>query len=196
LAEDGFIERTSTTSSTIGRQTPAPSIERPFEGDAPPGRLARFFFRDTIRPSVQSLIWSPRIIEVLKKFLIPVFAFTVAAIGCSGSSNDAPHGDAGTAGAAAVVDGSMTGVNSAAAGPDAGCTLETFCPIFLQYCGATSPGYTTLAECMTTYAALGAANPYKQQCDSYHLCLAIYDTGSDRVLHCSHAAGGGNVCGF
>jgi hypothetical protein len=142
---------------------------------------------------------SPRIIEVFKKLLIPALALTVAALGCGGGSNDTT-GAGGRVGAAGVdgstADGSMTGVNSAAAGPDAGCTLETFCPIFLAYCGSTTPGYTTLAECMTTYAAIGAANPYKQQCESYHLCLAIYDTGSDRVLHCSHAAGGGNVCGF
>jgi hypothetical protein len=135
---------------------------------------------------------------VFKQLLIPVLAFTVAVLGCSGSSNDTT-GDAGKIGTAGVdgatVDGA-TGINSPAAGPDAGCTLENFCPIFLQYCGAASPGYTNLDACTATYAALGTANPYKQQCQSYHLCLAIYDTGSDRMLHCSHAAGGGNVCGF
>ena len=131
---------------------------------------------------------------MLKKLLIPVFAFTVAAIGCSGSSNDTTHGDAGTAGSTAVADASMTGLNSPVAGADAGCTLETFCPIFLQYCGTANPGYTTLAECMTTYAAIGATNSSGQQCESYHLCNAIYDTGSDRALHCSHAAGEGGVC--
>jgi hypothetical protein len=104
---------------------------------------------------------------VFKKLLIPALALTVAALGCGGGSNDTT-GAGGRVGAAGVdgstADGSMTGVNSAAAGPDAGCTLETFCPIFLAYCGSTTPGYTTLAECMTTYAAIGAANPYKQQC--------------------------------
>ena len=139
-----------------------------------------------------------------KKFLIPVFAFAASALGC-GSSNDTTGGGAGATGAAggatagadastAGVDGSATGLNSGAAGADAGCALETFCPIFLQYCGTANPGYTTLAECMTTYAAVGATNPSGQQCESYHLCNAIYDTGSDRALHCSHAAGGGGVC--
>ncbi len=120
------------------------------------------------------------------KFLIPVFAFTVAAIGCGGGAGDTPRGDAGAAGA----DASMTGLNSPAAGADVVCTLETFCPIYLAYCGTATPGYTTLAECMTSFAAI----PYAQQCESYHLCNAIYDTGSDRALHCSHAAGGGGVC--
>ena len=147
-------------------------------------------------------------IEVLKKLLIPVFAVAVAAVGCSGANNATGDGKTGTAGstagadastadaagATASADGSMTGLNSPAAGADAGCTLETFCPIFLQYCGTANPGYTTLAECMTTYAAVGATNPSGQQCESYHLCNAIDDTGSDRALHCSHAAGRGGVC--
>ena len=153
-------------------------------------------------------------IAVLNKLLIPGFAFTVAAfavaaLGCSGGSTDATgNGKTGAAGATAGadasmadaagstadLDGSMTGLNSPAAGADAGCTLETFCPIFLEYCGAANPGYTTLAECMATYAAIGATNPSGQQCESYHLCNAIYDTGGDRVLHCSHAAGRGGVC--
>ena len=133
---------------------------------------------------------------MLKKLLIPVFAFTVAAIGCSGGSNDTPSGDAGAAGSTAAADASMTGLNSPVAGPDVVCTLETFCPIYVAYCDTTIPGYTTLAECMTTFAALGVANPTKQTCQSEHLCLAIYDTGSDRMLHCLHASGGGNQCGF
>jgi hypothetical protein len=148
-------------------------------------------------------------IEVLKKLLIPVFAVAVATVGCSGGSTNATGdgktgavgstagADAATADAAgstASADGSMTGLNSPPAGADAGCTLETFCPIFLQYCGTANPGYTTLEECMTTYAAVGASNPSGQQCESYHLCNAIDDTGSDRALHCSHAAGRGGVC--
>jgi hypothetical protein len=166
---------------------------------------------------------------VLKKLLIPVFAFTVAAIGCSGGSNNTTDGGNGTAGSTggssggaasasggaagggaggssgrtAGASGGAAGASGGGAGSDAGsgddifapvCTLETFCPIFLEYCGTTTPGYTTLAECMTTYAAIGAATPNKQQCETFHLCNAIYDTGSDRTLHCGHAAGGGGVC--
>jgi hypothetical protein len=141
--------------------------------------------------------------EVPVKFLIPAFAFAVAAAGCGGGANDGTGGSAGETGAASA-DGSTAGTGGDVAGSDAGggdvtaptCTIETFCPIYLAYCGTSTPGYTTLAECMATYSAIGAADPYKQQCESYHLCLAIYDTGSDRTLHCSHAVGGGNLCGF
>jgi len=155
---------------------------------------------------------------VLKTFLIPVLAFAVAAIGCDGSSSDTTGGGAGKTGAAgstagaggstadgstagwdgstASADGSTagTGLDSPAAGGDVVCNLQTFCPVFLAYCGTTTPGYTTMDECMTTYAAVGAATPAKQQCESYHLCNAIYDTGDDRALHCGHAAGGGGIC--
>lgn len=163
---------------------------------------------------------------MLKKLLIPVLAFTVAAIGCGGGSNDTTGGGAGSGGstagaggstagadgstagadgwtagtdAAAGVDGADgaevgTGLDSPPAGADVVCTLQTFCPVFLTYCGTTTPGYTTLAECMTSFAAVGAANALKQQCESYHLCNAIYDTGDDRALHCGHAAGAGTVC--
>jgi hypothetical protein len=158
--------------------------------------------------------------RMLKRLLIPVLAFTVAAIGCGGNSNrtiggDGETGAAGTEGATAGASGATAGVSGATAGTSGGeagtsggtdagsdgafpaCNLETFCPVFLATCGTTTKGYTTLAECMTTFAAVGAASPYQQQCESYHLCLALaYDPGSDRTLHCSHAAGGGNVCGF
>jgi hypothetical protein len=70
-----------------------------------------------------------------------------------------------------------------------------FCTVLLGFCGPASPGYATMAECMTTYDALGTANPFKQQCESYHLCNAANDTGSDRTLHCGHAVGQG-PCDF
>ncbi|HEX4403500.1 MAG TPA: hypothetical protein VH560_01650 [Polyangia bacterium] len=127
-----------------------------------------------------------------KTFLISIFALTIAASGCGGGSSDTPRPDAG----APVADASMTGLNSPAAGPDVVCTLDTFCPTFIAYCGTATPGYTTLAECMSTFAALGVANAPKQTCQGQHLCLAIYDTGSDRALHCLHASGGGDQCGF
>ncbi|HTA19330.1 MAG TPA: hypothetical protein VK989_08555 [Polyangia bacterium] len=134
-----------------------------------------------------------------KRFLIPVFAFTVAAISCGGGPSDTARGDAGAAvgdASTAGADAAMTGLNSPVAGPDVVCSLATFCPVYIMYCGTATPGYTTPAECMATFAALGAANPTKQMCQSTHLCLAIYDTGSDRMLHCLHASGGGDQCGF
>jgi hypothetical protein len=163
-----------------------------------------------------------RLIEdhgVSKKFLIPVFAFAVAALGCSGSRDDtigsggaagstsgAGASTAGTGGPAAGTEGSTAGSSGGTDGTDGtdagsdgsfpACNLETFCPVFLAYCGTTTPGYTTLTECMATFAAVGVANPYQQQCETYHLCIAIFDTGSDRTLHCSHAAGAGMVCGL
>jgi len=141
------------------------------------------------------------------KFLVAVFACAVAVTGCDSNSNDAAGGGAGktgTAGSTGGTDGSTAGTSGDAAGWDAGsesdpnfpvCNLETFCPIFLAYCGTTTPGYRTLAECMATYAAVGAADPDKQQCETFHLCNATADTGDDRTLHCSHAAGAGGLCG-
>jgi hypothetical protein len=184
---------------SVARRTLAPSTERPSEARRAIQASCAFLLSGYDPCGFGSAVFVSEDHRVLKKFLIPVFAFAAAAIGCTGGSNDVSVHEAGTAGSdgsTAVVDGSMTGVNSAAAGPDVSCTLETFCPIYLAYCGTTTPSYSTLAECTTTFTALGTANPYKQQCQSYHLCLAIYDTGSDRVLHCSHAAGGGNQCGF
>jgi hypothetical protein len=161
---------------------------------------------------------------VLNKLLIPVFAFTVAASGCGGSSNNTTGGDgktgaagstsgiAGATGAAgdsvgadawtAGTGGSTADTSDGAAGADDAlpggtypvCTVDTFCQLFIAYCGTTTPGYTTMDECMTTYAAVGAATPTKQQCETSHLCSAVFDTGDERTLHCGHAAGGGGLC--
>ena len=161
-----------------------------------------------------------------KSLSIPVFAFIVAAIGCSGSSMDMTDGGAGktgtagsggsTAGSGGFTAGSNGsaagsgggGADAGAAGSDAGaddgptppsCLAEDwspsmFCTILLGFCGNATPGYTTMAECMTTYAAVGVATPNKQLCESEHLCNAANDTGDDRTLHCSHAVGAGDGC--
>jgi hypothetical protein len=142
-----------------------------------------------------------------KILLIPVFAFAVAPLGCNGNANNG-SGNTGTAGA---TDASAAGAAGSAAGScggssgDAGieppaCTTDVFsptmfCTILLAFCGDCTAGYTTMNQCMTTYAALGTSNPFKQQCESEHLCNAANDTGSDRTLHCSHAAGQG-LCNF
>jgi hypothetical protein len=148
-----------------------------------------------------------------KHHLIPVFAFAVAAAGCGGGSSAAPDGAAGQSGAGGMPDstGGGAGWDAAAAGaagtdaslnpdiPPPGCTTDvwppaTFCMYYLAFCGTTTPGYTTMDECMATYAAVGAATPTKQMCESYHLCNACNDTGDDRTLHCGHAVGMGGIC--
>jgi hypothetical protein len=159
-----------------------------------------------------------------KNLLIPVFVFTIAALGCNSSSNDTTDGGAGKTGSAGAMGGSggstegSGGGGAGAAGSDAGgassdagaagsdgglippsCPLDVwsptmFCTILLGFCGPATPGYTTMAECMTTYAAVGAATPNKQLCESQHLCNAANDTGADRTLHCSHAVGLGDQC--
>jgi hypothetical protein len=152
-----------------------------------------------------------------KRLLIPVLAFTVAAIGCSSSAINATDGGAGntgtagSGGATAGAGGSTGGSDADAADTDAGaagadgglippsCLAEDwspsmFCMILLGFCGNANPGYTTMAECMTTYAAVGVATPNKQLCESEHLCNAANDTGDDRTLHCSHAVGLGDEC--
>jgi hypothetical protein len=149
-------------------------------------------------------------IEMSKILLIPVLAFTVAALGCGGSTNDGA-GQTGTAGAtggssgAAAGSGGSTAGSCGSPGGDAGieppaCTTDVFsptmfCTVLLAFCGNCTTGYTNMAECMTTYAALGTSNPFKQQCESEHLCNAANDTGSDRTLHCGHAVGMG-LCNF
>jgi hypothetical protein len=142
-----------------------------------------------------------------KSLLIPFLALTVAATSCTGSSST-NDGGSGAAGSAAGAAGSAAGAAGSASGGaggegvmcDAGslqppaCSTDVFsptmfCTVLLAFCCPTTPGYTTMPECMTTYDALGTSNPFKQQCQSYHLCNAANDTGSDRTLHCGHAVG-------
>jgi hypothetical protein len=61
-----------------------------------------------------------------------------------------------------------------------------FCKIFLATCGTGQVGYTTFAECLVTY---GGTPPHRRQCQSYHVCNAVQGLGSNRVVHCGHAAG-------
>jgi hypothetical protein len=148
-----------------------------------------------------------------KKLLIAVFASILGATGCTSSSNDTTDGGGGNAGSAVSTAGAAGagGADAGAAGADAGaagadggitdpvCGVEAlsapdFCRLFIADCGTATTGYATLAECMTTYAAVGVATPNKQQCESYHLCNAASSTGSDRAYHCGHAAGGGDFC--
>jgi hypothetical protein len=131
--------------------------------------------------------------------------------GSAGAAGSIAGAAGGAAGAGPVSDAGAAGSDAGVADPDAevaglangvmapACTTDVmspsdFCKIYIAFCGAAMPGYTTQAECMTTYAAVGAAMPMKQQCESYHLCNAAWDTGDDRTLHCGHAAGLGGLC--
>jgi hypothetical protein len=151
-----------------------------------------------------------------KILLVSVCALAVAAVGCSGNTNDGGAGHGGTAGATGGSGGSGAGSDGSTAGSgggagsagyieDAGidppaCGTDVFsptmfCTVLLAFCGNGTMGYTNMAECRATYSALGTSNPFRQQCQSYHLCNAANDTGSDRILHCSHGVGQG-LCAF
>jgi hypothetical protein len=167
--------------------------------------------------------WSLRILAMSKSLLIAVFALAVAALGCGGGSNNTTDGGAGATGTAGSTGGSgggaagagggAAGLGGGAAGGDAevpglangvmapACTTDLlspsdFCAILIAFCGTATPHYTTQAECVTTYAAVGTSDPFAQKCESEHLCNAAWDTGADRTLHCSHAVGKGGVCVF
>jgi hypothetical protein len=140
----------------------------------------------------------------------------LAVVGC-GSSGSAPDGASGSGGAAGIhMTGSGGGSGSTggagqdgggdvgeAAGespPLPGCTSTamdspamtptTFCQIFLPICGATQPGYGSMAECVATYGAHASSTTMLQECQSYHLCTANGFSGDNRINHCVHAAAG------
>jgi hypothetical protein len=163
--------------------------------------------------SIRTRLGPLRIIGMSKNFLIPVFALAVLAIGCGSGSTDGTGktGAAGSTGGEAAGSGGSTAGSGGGAGaggataPDCAmqppaCTTDvfsasTFCTYLLCFCGNASAGYTTMDECLATYGGLGSTNPYKQMCESYHLCNATNDTGADRTYHCGHAVGGG-PCAF
>ncbi|HEX3697156.1 MAG TPA: hypothetical protein VH374_17405 [Polyangia bacterium] len=63
-----------------------------------------------------------------------------------------------------------------------------FCNIYWATCNHTTTGYTTEAECVTSYTT-AMANATNGSCRSYHLCnAAVYDSGN-AVTHCGHARG-------
>jgi hypothetical protein len=145
-----------------------------------------------------------------KHLLIPVFLLAVAATGCSGGGTHGGTGGAGTAGATAGAGGGAgwdagAGGTTGATCEDAGmqpppCGVDAmspsmFCTVLLSFCCPTAAGYTTMDACMTTYTGLGTTNPFKQTCESQHLCNAANDTGDERTLHCGHAVGEG-LCNF
>ena len=147
-----------------------------------------------------------------KSFLISVFAFALAAGACNGNTGRGNTGTAGSGGAAAGSsgaagwDGGSAGAAAGASCPDdAGiqppaCTTDVmspsaFCTLLLAFCCPTKAGYTTMDECLATYTALATGNAFKQMCESYHLCNAANDTGSERKLHCGHAVGE-DLCAF
>jgi hypothetical protein len=74
-----------------------------------------------------------------------------------------------------------------------------FCAIFLNGCsdvsGFTIPtGYTTMAMCETSYAAL---TEELRMCRSYHLCTAVSpDNMGTTMLHCLHATGTGDCIAY
>jgi hypothetical protein len=73
----------------------------------------------------------------------------------------------------------------------------TFCRIFIPSCGTARAGYGSMSECVTTYTALTTTKPNRQQCQSYHLCQALFFApGDDRDNHCGHATGflGNQAC--
>jgi hypothetical protein len=137
---------------------------------------------------------------------------TAGSMGGSGGAAAGSGGAAaGSGGAAAGSDGGVAGSDAGVADPDAdvagfangvqapACTTDVFspamfCTIYIAFCGSSTPGYTTQAECMSSYAAVGAAKPAKQMCESYHLCNAAWDTGDERTLHCGHAVGAEGLC--
>ena len=77
-------------------------------------------------------------------------------------------------------------------------SVEAFCRIFVASCPLTHEGYTSMSECLTSYAALTTTKPNRQQCQAYHLCQAVdYPAGDDnRANHCGHATGfvGNQAC--
>jgi hypothetical protein len=65
-------------------------------------------------------------------------------------------------------------------------SAATFCAIFVPSCGTSHAGFTSVAECASTYEAKTA----QQACLSRHLCTALdYPPGADRDAHCGHATG-------
>jgi hypothetical protein len=146
-----------------------------------------------------------------KRLLIPVFAFALVAAACGSTSDRGKTGTAGSGGASAGAngaagwDGGAAGGASASCPDDAGiqpppCTTDVmspsaFCTLLLAFCCPTKAGYTTMDECVATYGGFATANPSKQMCESYHLCNAANDTGSERKLHCGHAVGE-DLCAF
>jgi hypothetical protein len=155
---------------------------------------------------VRRVAGSPRIIEMSKPHLIPVFAVALAALACGSTSDRAKTGTGGSGGADAGSSGAGGTANAASSCPDdAGiqppaCTTDVmspsaFCTLLLAFCCPTKAGYTTMNECLSTYSSLATADPSKQMCESYHLCNAANDTGSDRKLHCGHAVGE-DLCAF
>jgi hypothetical protein len=116
-----------------------------------------------------------------------------------GSAGSAAGGKGGTTGSAGGAGGASLAASlcPASGGMYTGdsqttMTASDFCTLFLQECGTTTAGHTTLAECMTTYTAslampvhAGSNNGTIGACESYHLCNVVnIGTG-----HCQHAAG-------
>ncbi len=76
-------------------------------------------------------------------------------------------------------------------------SVEAFCRIFVATCPLSRAGYTSMSECVASYAALTTTKPNRQQCQAYHLCQAVdYPPGDDRDNHCGHATGfvGNQAC--
>ena len=204
--------RRRTRSSSARRRSSGPHPTTAPSTASPPGEV-----RDMVRAGSS---------EMSKRLLIPVFALTVAAFGCSSSSINTTDGGAGKTGAAgstagsggstagsagaggstAGSGGSTAGSSGGAAGADAGaagaddgltppsCLAEDwspsmFCMILLGFCGNANPGYTTMAECMTTYAAVGVATPNKQLCESGATSATARPTTRATIgrCNCSHA---------
>jgi hypothetical protein len=153
-----------------------------------------------------------RIVEMSRYLFIPVFALAVVSVCCGSKATSS--GNPGSAGAtagtgvdagAAGAYGGASGAAGASCPDDAGipapaCTTDVmppsmFCTLLMHFCCPTAPGYATMDACLTTYTALGTSNPFKQQCESEHLCNATNDTGSERATHCGHGVGQG-PCDF
>jgi len=117
-----------------------------------------------------------------------------ATAGATGSAG-ATAGATGSAGATAGSTGSG-GSTTDGGGTDAPlpqCTSTTatstamsasdFCKIYIATCGTSRTGYTSEAECETSYGAVTT----QKMCRSYHLCNAV--STHDTATHCPHAVG-------
>jgi len=128
--------------------------------------------------------------------------------GPADARDDQATGTGGTTGAAGTSGaGGRGGATGGAGGSLPLCTSDTltdpamsaadFCAIFLNGCsgvpGFTIPsGYTTVAMCETSYAALTEAT---RMCRSYHLCTAVAPNMNTTMAHCLHATGTGECIG-